>query len=238
VSTLELVLGLVVFAVGCTIQGVLGFGAGLFAVPILALIDPQFVPGPVLMVNPLLSGLYAWRERGAVDVGALKWAVVGRIPGVLLGALALTAVSEDRLGVLFGALLLVGVGLKVTGVRTDRTPATLVGAGGLAGFMGTSVGVGGPPIALVFHDASGPEIRSTLSAFFLIGTTMSLVVLAAFGEFGGDDLVLSAWLLIPVLAGFLLSGPLRRVLDHGWLAPSVYVLSTAAAATLLVRSLT
>ena len=58
-SGLELALGLVVFTIGCTIQGVLGFGAGLFSVPILALIDPQFVPGPVLLVNPLLSGLYA-----------------------------------------------------------------------------------------------------------------------------------------------------------------------------------
>ena len=236
-SSAELIVGLLVFAVGCTIQGVLGFGAGLFSVPILALIDPQFVPGPVLMVNPLLSGLYAWRERGAVDVGALKWAVVGRVPGVLLGALALTAVTEDRLGVLFGSLLLVGVGLKVTGIRTERTPRTLVGAGGLAGFMGTSVGVGGPPIALVLNDASGPEIRSTLSAFFLIGTTMSLVVLTAFGEFGGDDLMVSAWLVLPVLVGYFLSGPLRPVLDRGWLAPAVYVLSTVAAITLLVRSL-
>lgn len=236
-SGLELALGLLVFAIGCTIQGVLGFGAGLFSVPILALIDPQFVPGPVLLVNPLLSGLYAWRERGAVDVGALKWAVVGRVPGVLLGALALTAVSEDRLGILFGSLLLVGIGLKVTGVKTRRTPRTLLGAGGLAGFMGTSVGVGGPPIALVFHDASGPEIRSTLSAFFLVGTTMSMVVLVAVGEFGSDDLVVSAWLVLPVLAGYVLSGPLRRVLDHGWLAPAVYVLSGSAAVMLLVRSL-
>ena len=32
-SLLELVIGFVVFTTGCTIQGVLGFGAGLFAVP-------------------------------------------------------------------------------------------------------------------------------------------------------------------------------------------------------------
>ena len=58
---LEVVAGAVVYIVGSTLQGVVGFGANLFAVPILALIDPGFVPGPVLIVNPLLSGLYTWR---------------------------------------------------------------------------------------------------------------------------------------------------------------------------------
>ena len=148
-STLEFVLGLLVFTVGCTIQGVLGFGAGLFAVPILALIAPDFVPGPVLMANPLLCALFAWREHGAIDRAGLRWALIGRVPGVLFGAWALTAVSEDGLGLLFGTLLLIGVGLKVSGVHAARTPWTLMGAGGLSGFMGTSVAVGGPPIALV-----------------------------------------------------------------------------------------
>ena len=47
-SGLQLAFGLVVYAIGRTLQGVLGFGGGLFAVPILALIHPDFVPGPVL----------------------------------------------------------------------------------------------------------------------------------------------------------------------------------------------
>ncbi|HCV33114.1 MAG TPA: hypothetical protein DGF10_00485 [Acidimicrobiaceae bacterium] len=235
-GTAELVAGLIVFAVGCTIQGVIGFGAGLFSIPILAQIDPQFVPGPVIMASPLMTGLFAWRERAAVNIGALKWALVGRVPGVVLGALALTAVSEDRLGVLFGLLLLVGIGLKVSGLQIRRTPTALFGVGGLAGFMGTSVGVGGPPIALVFHDESGPEIRSTLNAFFMVGASMSLAVLAAFGRFGGDDLVISAWMLLSVLIGFAISGPLRSVLDRGWLSPAVYLMSAVAAIVLMVRS--
>ncbi len=55
-SVIEVVAGCLVYAIGCTLQGVLGFGANLLAVPILALINPDFVPGPVLLINPLLSG--------------------------------------------------------------------------------------------------------------------------------------------------------------------------------------
>ena len=84
-SGLQLPFGLVVYAIGRTLQGVLGFGGGLFAVPILALIHPDFVPGPVLMVNPLLSGLLSMRERGSVDRHGLRWALTGRIPEVCWG---------------------------------------------------------------------------------------------------------------------------------------------------------
>ena len=121
-SGLQLAFGLVVYAIGRTLQGVLGFGGGLFAVPILALIHPDFVPGPVLMVNPLLSGLLSMRERGSVDRYGLRWALTGRIPGVLLGAVALTVVAEERLGVLFGVLLLASVALKASGVHAARAP--------------------------------------------------------------------------------------------------------------------
>ena len=236
-SGLQLAAGLVVYAIGCTLQGVLGFGAGLFAVPILALIHPDFVPGPVLMVNPLLGGLFSLRERGSVDHQGLRWALTGRVPGVLLGVLALTLVAEERLGVLFGVLLLLSVALKASGVHTGRTPRSLMAAGGLSGFMGTTVAVGGPPIALVFHDLPGPVMRATLSAYFLVGTTISLAVLALAGQFGTSDMVLAAWLVLPAMVGVALSGPLRAPLDRGWLEPSVYVLSSVAAVVLLVRSL-
>jgi hypothetical protein len=236
VSGLQLASGLVVYAIGCTLQGVLGFGAGLFAVPILALIHPDFVPGPVLMMNPLLSGLLSVRERGSVDHQGLRWALTGRVPGVLLGVLALTMVAEERLGVLFGVLLL-SVALKASGVHTGRSPRSLMVAGGLSGFMGTTVAVGGPPIALAFHDLPGPVMRATLSIYFLVGTTISLVVLALAGQFGTSDMLLAAWLVLPAMVGVALSGPLRAPLDRGWLAPAVYVLSSVAAVVLLVRSL-
>jgi hypothetical protein len=62
-------------------------------------------------------------------------------------------------------------------------------------------------------------------------------VLALAGQFGTSDMVLAAWLVLPAMVGVALSGPLRAPLDRGWLAPSVYVLSSVAAVALLVRSL-
>ena len=122
-------------------------------------------------------------------------------------------------------------------MHAERAPRTLMAAGGLSGFMATTVAVGGPPNALAFHDLPGPVLRATLSVYFLAGTTISLVVLALAGQFGTSDLVVAAWLVLPVMVGVALSGPLRGQLDRDWLAPAVYVMSSAAAVVLLIRSL-
>jgi uncharacterized membrane protein YfcA len=237
VTAAETIIGGLVYAVGCTIQGVVGFGANLFSVPILALINPEFVPGPVLMVNPLLTALLTWRERGHADRQGLTWSLVGRMPGIAIGVLALGAVTEERLGVLFGGLLLLAVALRLVGIKPSRTPGTLAGAGCLSGFMGTAVGVGGPPIALLYHDAPGSVLRATMSPYFLAGSVVSVAALAASGHFDVDDLVAGAFLVPAVLVGVTTSKSLRGSLDRGWVEPAVYVLSSAAAVALLVRSL-
>ncbi|MBC8363897.1 MAG: sulfite exporter TauE/SafE family protein [Actinobacteria bacterium] len=236
-TPLETAIGIIAYLVGCSVQGAIGFGANLLAVPILALVNPAFVPGPVLLINPILNAILTWRERGHVDGEALGWSLTGRLPGIVIGVVALNLVSEDHLGVLFGVLLLGAVALKVCGLHPRRNRGTLFAAGTTSGFMGTTVGVGGPPVAMVLSDLPGPAFRATLSPYFLIGTSLSVAALAIGGQFGLDDLVIAAWLMPGVIAGAFLSGPLRPRLDNGRTATAVYVLSTVAAVALLVRSL-
>ncbi len=230
-------LAMVVYLIACALQGAVGFGANLFAVPLLALINPSLVPVPVLLVSPVLNGLMTWRERGHVEKPILTWTLLGRLPGVALGVVALQAFSCDRLGVLFGVLLLLAVGLKVSGLAPQRSKKLLLGAGGLSGFMATTVGVGGPPVALTLHDLDGPSFRATMSPYFLIGTSMSVVGLALGGQITGQDFVTALWLAPAVVAGVALSGPLRSRFDAGRVSTSVYVLSAVAAVALLLRSL-
>ena len=236
-TTLEIVLATITYTIGSTLQGVLGFGANMFAVPILALINPDFIPGPVLMVNPLMAGIFTWRERGEVNRHDLAWMITGRLPGVAVGVVALQLVSGDQLGMLFGVLLLLAVGRKASGIHAGRNHRTLMAAGSLSGFMGTTVGVGGPPIALLYHDVPGSVLRATMSPYFMIGTTISVTALALTGQFDLGDLVVSAWLVPGVLAGVVVSHRLRGLLDGEWVAPAVYAFSSAAAIVLLIRSL-
>ncbi len=104
-------IAVVVIAVSAAIQGAVGFGLNLLAVPVLLTLDPSFVPGPALVAGLLLSLLVAGRELGALD-HRLGWAVLGVMPGTALALVLLAAVPEDALRVPLGLLVLVAVGLS------------------------------------------------------------------------------------------------------------------------------
>ncbi len=121
--------------IGSTLQGSIGFGMGLLASPILVLIDQRFVPAPLLLSTLGLTTLLTLRERRAIEVGGLLWAVAGRLVGTVFAATVLAVLSEDRMAALFGVLVLSGVGMSLSGLRLAPNGAVLVGAGALSAMM-------------------------------------------------------------------------------------------------------
>ena len=217
---------------GATLQGSVGFGMGLLASPILILIDPRFVPGPILLSTTVLTVLLVYRERPAIDFHGIQWAMVGRLVGTVLASAILLVVSADQLVLLIGVFILSAVGMSLSGVRFDPIRPVLVVAGMLSGVLGTVASVGGPPMALVYQHAAGARIRSTMSGFFLLGTILSLGALWYVGRFDAYEIQLTLVMLPSVLTGFVLSKWTAVYVDRGYVRPAV--LSVAAGAGLLV----
>ncbi len=113
----------------------------------------------------------------------------------------------------------------------------LFGAGVISGVTGTVAAIGGPPIALVYQHASGPRIRATLALYFALGTVLSVSALWLTGSFGRHEAVLSAILLPGTVIGFLLSGPVLKVVDAGRIRPLVLGAAVLSAIVLLVTAL-
>lgn len=234
-SLLEVVIALVAVLVGACLQGSLGFGLGLVAAPVLVMLDTRLVPGPILGMGVPLTYLVAYRERRALDLGEIKWAIGGRVPGTLVGSLAVIALSDRWLAALFAAAVLLAVVLSVAGLSVAPTRPSLLGAGFTSGFMGTATSVGGPPMALVYQRTSGPQLRASMAAFMAFGATFSLLVLVLVGEFGRTELGLSLLLIPGVVAGFVLSKWTNRYLDRGYTRPAVLVFAAASAVSILLR---
>ena len=237
-TTAELVVAAVAVAVGACAQGSFGFGLGLVAAPVLALTDDRLVPGPLLMVALVLTGLVALRERGGLDWRGIRWAIVGRIPGSILGAVAVVTLPERGLVIVFAVLVLAGVGLSVAGWDVEPTRTTLFSAGAASGLMGSITSIGGPPMALVYQRRSGPELRSTLALFFLFGSALSIGLLVLAGEIGRNDVGRAAWLLPPMLVGYLASRIVSSHLDRGRTRTAILVFSAVSSVALLVLELT
>ena len=219
------------------IQGSVGFGYALVSAPLLALVAPSLVPGPILLSSMLLSMATGFRERRDIDRRGVSLALAGRVPGVMIGAAALAWLPEATMNVVFAAAVLFGVGLSVSGLRLPLTVPTLVGTGFLSGVMGTMTSIGGPPIALVYQDAKGPQLRSTLNTYFALGSGMSIAALAAAGHFGARELGDGAMLLPATAVGFLLSGSSRAWLDHGRTHTAVMWVASLSAMAVVVKEL-
>jgi len=99
------------------------------------------------------------------------------------------------------------------------------------------VGIGGPPIALLFQRATGPEIRAALSRYFAAANVISLTMLALVGELTVDDVRAGVVLIPAVILGYLVSSRLLGRIDAGAVRFAVLGLSAASATVALVRAL-
>jgi uncharacterized protein len=224
--------GLVVL-VGALVQGTVGFGIGLVAAPLLAIIDPALVPVPMLLLGTAHAALGLVREHGHADWPGVGWALLGRLPGTALGVLAVALLPPRWFAVVVAATVLVCVALSLVRWHPRPTAPALLVAGLVSGTGGTASGIGGPPVALLYQNASGPQVRATLGAYFTAGSLVSLAGLAAGGEFTTDALRAAAVLLPFMIVGFAVSSPARRLLDRGWTRPAVLGLASAGALALL-----
>jgi len=237
VNATDLALASGIMALGALVQGGVGFGAGLIAVPLLVMIEPRLVPGPALLCGVTLSLLIGWRDRAQLDWHSVAWAFAGRIPGTVVGALILSKLSNWGAELLIGGAVLLGVFASGTRVRVSPTRVALGSAGFAAGIMGTATAIGGPPIALVYQHQSGSRLRATLSAFFVLGGLLSATALALIGRLGRQEVVLGLGLLPGVLGGYAASGLLARFLDRGHTRRAVLALCSAVGVLLILRAL-
>lgn len=230
-----ILLAALVMAVAALVQGSVGFGANMLASPAFALIDPDLVPGPLIMAAAVLTVATAVRERHSIDWTAVSWCTAGRIPGAVFGAIILSQVTDTSLQLMVALSILVAVMLSSGWIQIPTTRPTLLAAGSVSGFGATTAGIGGPPVALLLKAKSGPVFRSTMGAYFSIGTFITLPAIAAAGHLGSDEIIVGFALVPGAMAGFLASGPLRRFVDRGRLRPLVLALAVTAALALIFR---
>jgi uncharacterized membrane protein YfcA len=228
---------LVVVALGAAVQGAVGFGANLVAVPALALVEPEALPTTLMLLIVPLALAMVRRERHGVDWHAVGWLMVGRVPGTVVGALVVAWLAGETLSVLAGAGVLVAVAMSLLTTTIPVTRRTMVGAGTVSGAMGTATSIGGPPLALLYQHHEGPVLRATLAATFAAGTVLSLVGLAIAGAVAGWHVALAGALFPGTLAGVALSTPLTRRLDGGLLRPAVLAFAAITAIVAIVRGL-
>jgi uncharacterized membrane protein YfcA len=224
-------------ALGSVLQAISGVGAGFLIVPMLAFVDIGLVPGPMIFGSLLLSGLMAYRERGAIDTSHLRIIIGGLLPGCIAGAYVLSIVPVDRLGIVFGAVILLAIVITTSGARVPLNNATAFTAATISGAMGASTGIGAPMLALLYQNQTGPTVRSTLAVLYTIASLIIVAALIGFGRFKSTEAVAGFMLMPGYLLGYLAANRFKFNLDGRGARIGVLVVSGIAAIALLLRGL-
>ena len=222
----------------------LGFGAGMVAVGLLALLLPELrdVIVILLLVN-LPAEVYvvtaSWRRVAWREVLLVMTGVAAGIP---LGSWLLSSGDLGALLTLLGlVMVMVGGVFQLSPNRPPRpVPAwTAPPVGLVSGVLTGLFGTGGPPL-IVYSQLRGDDktaFRGTLMAIFLMMTLVRVPTYAAFGLITAPRLWSSLALLPAAMLGALVGDRIHLRIDEATFRRLVNLGLVAIGIMLLVRSL-
>jgi uncharacterized protein len=206
---------------GAFVQSTTGFGFALVLSPALfAVMDPVEAVMALLVLGLVLSLLVLF-EGGRpkhVDWRSLTPMLAAALPGLAVGAVALTQLSKSVLQVAVGVAVVAVAAWQLRrrrrGAEPHQVPAGL--AGFTSGALTTSINVSGPPIVLWLEarGASPEEFRSSLAATFVALDLAGGAVLLVGEGSGSLDAGRLGPLLALVVAGYALGAVAFRRLDR------------------------
>jgi uncharacterized membrane protein YfcA len=205
--------------VGAAVQSATGFGFALVLSPALfAAMEPVEAVSALLVLGVALNLLVLF-EGGRpehVDWRALAPMLLAAVPGLALGAVALTELSKEVLQVAVGVAVIAAAGWQLRAPGPRVSPAAAWAAGFASGALTTSISVSGPPLVLwlTARGVRPEEFRASLAASFLMLNLAGGFVLLAVEGSGALDAAAVAVLFALVLGGYALGAVLFRRLDR------------------------
>ena len=219
--------------IGAVIQGSIGFGYALVAVPAMVLLLPWAVPVTPLFLALPMTVLMSAKEWRSIDLGGFALITGGRLVGTIAGVILLVLVPKGYLSTLTGLLIMAAALGSVLKPDFEVRNSTRLTGGIASGVVGTVAALGGTPLALVYQDRSGAELRSTLAISFVVGIAMSLVGLGLAGKVEGRHVVLALELLPGLLVGLWASRWVVKRLEERWLRPAVLIFAAVAGVVII-----
>jgi uncharacterized protein len=227
---------------GGVLQSATGFGFSMLTSPLLlALIGPQQAVTASSILGFLLSGVLLMGEGRRPDVATRDASILVAcsLPGLVLGAIAVSTFSVQALSLVMAVGVATGLVVRLCARRSaprevGRWSAPL--AGRASGALSTSTGISGPP--LIFHllarGLPPARMRDTLAAVFLSLGAIGLIPLAITGSLDVPDGM--PLLLACALVGQVAGRRLFARMSSGVYEPVVLGVLTVASTVAIVSA--
>jgi len=216
------------------IYATVGFGAGMFAVALMALVLPDLT-GIVVVLLALTFLTEVWvlaRSWRRAKTRLFGWLVPGMLAGLWLGTRILVTTDVSLLKRFLG-LVVVGAGLyfilekrarhddQNPTIEESRLPPGAVRislpVGFASGVLGAIFGMGGPPVIIFLRACrlDKTAFRSTLLMYFLLMSLLRAGTYATAGLITAERVLAAALLLPGSVAGIIIGTTIHdRVSEH------------------------
>ncbi|MHB8859740.1 MAG: sulfite exporter TauE/SafE family protein [Thermoleophilia bacterium] len=201
------------------VQGAIGFGFALVAMPLFLL----YMPAPEAVAISLTVGCFVNAFMIQVERRRVAWRELGAfMPVVTISAIAGVFFLRSLDGPGFEALIdfvFLAMSLMMLAGRSWKASSGLPlqqAVGAISGILIGATSMGGPPMVLYLtgRGLAKERLRGTLAVFFLWGDMVALAALTAGGLFNSGLAVRSMLPVAAVFPGILAGRLLTSRLDH------------------------
>jgi hypothetical protein len=194
----------VVLLVGISKGGFAG-GLGTLAVPLLTLmVDPRMAAAIMLPILCTMDIFTVWQYRRNWDTRTLKIILPGAIVGIAIGGLTFSMMNADMIRIIVGAMAIYFVAnywfvqrrnSQMEPHGHNRLKGGLVGVA--SGFTSFIAHAGGPPLSQYLFPLRLDKtvMVATSVMFFIVVNYVKLIPYAWLGQFSGENLTMSLYLL-------------------------------------------
>lgn len=238
--SLAWLVGAVVIAVACFVQGLAGFGIGLVS---LAFLPFLMSPASAVVLMTLYAAVFTIvifiPLRRDFTLEGMKGLALGTVLATPFGVWVLSALPASALTRLIGLVLLAIVALEWSGLYPQRLDGAGwgFGAGVGAGLIGGAVGTPGPPVILyaAAQDWSPRTLKANIQAFLIVNQALILVGYWWTGLLDREIWRLTGLYAVPAVAGLAAGMLLFGRLDRARFRRVVFAVLFVSGLVLLLR---
>ena len=172
---------LAVIFLATLIRSTFGFGEGLIAVPLLALILPIGIAAPlVVLLSITIAAVVVMQDWRKIHLRSAGWLFVPTLAGIPLGIALLNSAHQGFVKAALATIIIAFASYSLLGRRPPalrgESPAWLLGCGFVAGILGGAYGMNGPPLVIygAMRRWSPQHFRATLQGYFLPASIVAM----------------------------------------------------------------
>lgn len=223
-----IIIGSIIFVSGL-VQGLSGFGSALVSIALLPLVMDFKMVVPFIAVNSLIVSIINYHSvRSHFSIKDFKSLLIGAIIGAPIGIVILKFVNPDITKTILGALIftysLYCLFQKHTQI-VKLKPIWAYISGLIAGILGTSCTVNGPPVVIYltkkYEDKH--KIKAILAGFFIAAGLVNILVFAVNRLYTFEVCKYIAGFLIFILLGVFTGKHYYNKINHELFKKIIYV---------------